>query len=325
MNFFNNHQLQWFHFSEGDLSGINLFLTGPYKNVVYPSGFYDKFMIDDLKTITYLKPPTIFDAGGFMGVSSLLFSKMFGPKAKIITFEPNPFNLKRMTLHFSHNKKLSQNISIYDLALSNKNCVNDFVISSNIDNGDSSTSRLKNDVHVKYTPEELVKKGFYQQKVRSTTLDNFISKYKTTPNILKIDIEGSEHLLLLGSINFLKENSPIIYIEFHSQYCTLICDELLASLGYSGKILYEEEDGRLFVKYSKVNRHISNDKRNYFQAIKLVHQLSFECSNLQQKLEQSERSLNKIANNPIIKSQIIIAQYIKHLFVKPTTNTITSI
>ncbi len=256
---------KWIKFSQGHLKDINIYLTKPYYEAVFSNGEYDKQMFDDFQKNTNHQE-VIFDIGAFMGVNSLLFSKIVGPKGRIISFEPNPYNLKRMSLNFSQNYTISKNISTKNLALGNKKGKSDFILSDNVDRGYSSGSRLKQ-THTNYSQKDLEDLGFKHQQVNVDTIDNFINENKIYPNILKIDIEGGEHLLLLGAKKFLKKHSPTLYIELHSQLCTLKCLEILYSLGYKNTILFEETDNRLLVKFYKNNLY-KKIKNIYLKYIK---------------------------------------------------------
>lgn len=265
--------------SKGNLKDVRLILTKTYYQNVFVEGEYDKELFDDFQKNTCHKE-IILDVGGFMGVDSLLFSKVVGPKGKIISFEPNPHNLNRMLLNFSKNYKLSKNISVINTALSNNTEDTEFILSNDIDNGYSSTSRLIN-THVEHSQKYLEDIGFYRQKVNQDTLDNFIKNTKLLPNIIKVDIEGAEHLLLLGAQKYLKKHSPVLYIELHSQYCALKCTEIMDSLGYKNNILFEEPDNRILVKYYKDN---SKKSKN-----------NIKISEIEQKITKDQ--INSLTNN----------------------------
>jgi len=137
-----NVDLKWVIFKEGVLEGISLFLTEEYKKIAYPSGNTDTQMMEDISTMNPIGK-TIFDVGTFVGASALVFSKFVGKEGKVIGFEPNPFNRNRSFLNLSHNPSLAQKISIYPYALGKENRNEKMVLSSEIDKGYSSTSRLK--------------------------------------------------------------------------------------------------------------------------------------------------------------------------------------
>lgn len=335
---------EWVKFSQGHLKGINLYLTESYCKSVFPKGEYDKRMFDDFQKNT-THNEVIFDVGGFMGTNSLLFSKIVGSKGKVVSFEPNPHNLKRMLLNFSQNKILSKNISTTNLALGNEKKKADFILSNNVDNGYSSGSRLKQ-THTNYSLKELKKLGFSNIQVDIDTLDNFTEQKKIYPDILKIDIEGSEHLLLLGAKKFLKNYSPALYIEMHSQFCTLTCVEILSSLGYKNTILFEEPDNRLLVKFYKENindpnkktkiseierkiikntiEKLSNQNNKYKNELNTQQKLNIKITKEKDALTKEyikiEKYLSKIKNNSLIKTELKIFELLKKTINKIVKN-----
>lgn len=278
-----------------------------------------------------------------MGVDSLIFSKILGKKGKVITFEPNPYNLNRILINYSNNNLLSKKIFTYNTALSDRNGKSNFLLSNSIDNGFSSTSRL-NGTHVEHTVEHLLDIGFTYEVVNTNTLDKFIDDNKIYPDIIKLDIEGAEHLFLLGASKYLKSNDVVLYIELHSQYCALICSEILSSLGYTSEILFEESDNRLLVKYSKtikikkmsinideikykiltstinnLENQIKDKKYNLQKITKCINEnISYknvinENNLLIKDLRKKENYLIKILNNPIINLELKIFRLLKSI------------
>jgi hypothetical protein len=119
-------------------------------------------------------------------------------------------------------------------------------LSSAIDRGHSSTSRIAGShptIHNSDLPE-----GFKNVEVQAMTLDDFVTKEKVLPDILKVDIEGAEYEFLLGAVETIRNTHPTFYIEFHSPYCATKCTELLVLEGYSTRVIHEEEDNRVMVR-----------------------------------------------------------------------------
>lgn len=232
-------------FKEGVLEGISLFLKEEYRELAYPNGNTD---IQMMKDIQFNNPSgkKIFDVGTYVGASALIFSKFVGKNGEVLAFEPNPFNRNRCLLNISQNPKFSQNISIFPYALGNDNKEDKMVLSSEIDNGYSSTSRLKGS-HSTLRDSELPA-GFEEVDVQVKTLDDFVKESKKIPDILKVDIEGAEYNFLLGALETIRKYKPIFYIEIHSEFCAIKCFEILRSEGYSVTIINEESDNRVMVK-----------------------------------------------------------------------------
>src|SRR5690606_15353695 len=52
--------------------------------------------------------------------------------------------------------------------------------------------------------------------VSTTTVDELSERLNLTPDLIKIDVEGAEHFVLLGANRVAKTHSPKIFIEMHS-------------------------------------------------------------------------------------------------------------
>jgi len=228
-----------------------LLLTEEYKRIAYPSGNTDLQMINDI-SINSPSGKIIFDVGTFVGASSLIFSKLVGLKGKVLGFEPNPFNRNRSFINISNNPSLSKNIFIYPIAIGDDEGDREMLLSSEIDSGYSSTSRLKGS-HSKLHDSELPE-GFEKIFVKVKTLDAFVKENRIIPDIIKVDIEGAEHNFLLGGLETLRKYKPVLYIEIHSEYCAIRCFEILRSIGYSVTIINEEPDNRIMIKAEYSNK-----------------------------------------------------------------------
>lgn len=229
----------------GNLKGLNLNVDDVYSEYAYVGGNADPEMIFDIKKGD-AKGKTIFDIGAFIGVNSLLFSRIVGKNGKVLAFEPNKYNFRRVKENIKLNKVFSKNISLYPIAISNRKGSIDMFLSKNIDNGHSSTSRLLG-THPKILNKNLPN-GFENVKVETIDLDSFVRNNNVVPDIIKVDVEGAEHLVLLGGYETLLKYHPTIYVEMHSEFCTLKCCEIFNSLNYTMSILKEEEDNRIMVK-----------------------------------------------------------------------------
>jgi len=78
---------------------------------------------------------TIFDVGGFIGLSSLFFAKLVGNTGRVVSFEPNPWNLNRLRLNLSHNPTLAERISLYPLGLGVQSGKSAMIMSDNLESG----------------------------------------------------------------------------------------------------------------------------------------------------------------------------------------------
>lgn len=232
-------------FEEGNMLGLHVLLTKTYEASAFADGNYDKELFESLHT-DEIENKVIFDVGGFIGISTLIFAKLAGQSGKVITFEPNPWNRERIALNLSQNEELSKRIEVSPYALGDNNTRASMVVSANLDNGYSSTSRL-NASHPKIHSDALPA-GFFETEVEVRTLDWFVETSGILPDIIKVDIEGAEHIFLRGGLKTLERHKPVLLIELHSEFCALQCTVLLQNLGYLISVIKEEEDNRLMIK-----------------------------------------------------------------------------
>ena len=238
-----------FHLDKGIMEGITIKTTQYYFDLVFKNREYDSEMYDSFLSLDIFKqskPIVIFDVGGFMGVTGMLFAKLSSENSKVIIFEPNPYNYDRILENLSLNPQVNKKIEVSNIALSDKNGIINMNLSSNVDIGHSSTSRISNS-KPKIDNNDLPE-GFSNMQVKSQTLDTFVNSYGGGVDIIKIDIEGAEHFFLLGAVETIRKYKPIIYIELHSEYCALECTQQLLKMGYEIEVLKEEKDHRLFCK-----------------------------------------------------------------------------
>ena len=130
------------------------------------------------------------DVGANIGNHSVFFSKFF---KKVYSFEPNPKTFKLLEI----NSKLSNNIYVKKIGLSNKE-----VISNLLENKSNiGGSKLTNEKSEKTIT------------IKLTTLDQEINSIKEKINLLKIDVEGHEFEVIQGSKDTIKRFRPIIVFE----------------------------------------------------------------------------------------------------------------
>lgn len=293
----NKENLKWIKFENGNLSGLSIFSTEDYV-ACYAEGNTDYEMISDIAN-NKIENKVIFDVGTFIGLSSLVFARYVGSKGKVIAFEPNPYNRERIMKNYEKNKDLAKKITLYPYALSNKNGECNMLLSKVIE-GPSSTSRI-DDSHAKIHNEKLPDL-FEEQVVETRKLDDFIKEVNIIPDIIKVDIEGAEHLMLAGAINTLEKYHPILYIEIHSEFCAIKCYEILQKYNYKVLILKEEEDNRIMIKalYNE-----SSDLETKYNPNEIYYNLDFAGSQINSKLDLLNRQLEKNDTQNDINSMLL--------------------
>jgi FkbM family methyltransferase len=153
----------------------------------------------------------VIDAGANCGHLSIFFSKIVGQYGMVFAFEPDKFNIERITNNMHLNPDLSDNIIIEDLLLWNKNELIDFYEAGTVG---SSAVWMPDNAHC-------VKK-------QAVTIDYWVSNNKIQKlDFIKMDIEGAEIEALEGcvdTINNLKPNFAIAsyhYVDGEQTYIKL--------------------------------------------------------------------------------------------------------
>lgn len=238
----------WHALSEGHLKGIKIYLSQAAMEV-YSDGFSEADypeLVSELRSEARI----FFDVGGHTGLTSMLFAKFAGPDGTVCAFEPNPWNLDRLRLNLSQNQDLAERVQVYEMALSNLEAGESLLMSQDVDRGYSSTSRLASS-HCGLNEQQIQEIGLFSRTIFTTTLDNFVERTGLVPDVIKIDVEGAEHLVLEGAQKILRTASPLLLIELHSPFCALACESLLRKAGYSFNLVREENDGRLHISATK--------------------------------------------------------------------------
>lgn len=141
--------------------------------------------------------PRILDCGTHCGLAIYYFKNLY-PKAKIIGFEPMPTMQKIASKNIADNQY--SEVEILPYALSNVAGKTKFLVSRNFSMGGSLTERRRD-----------AGDDVYEIEVECKLLSSYI---KEPVNFLKLDIEGSEDLVLEEAKNFL-ENVQHIFCEYH--------------------------------------------------------------------------------------------------------------
>ena len=235
---------QWNQVNTGILKGTWLYFypLGDWQEKMLKEE-YDKELFGAIRKFD-LKGKTIFDIGSHVGYHSIFFSKLVGPNGKVLAFEPNPFNAKRIQENIDKNS--IKNIKVCNIALSSENSETDFLFSENIENGTSSGGFIEasDTFYSKDSYESGI--GFKRMKVATKRIDDLdeIKKGKMKVDVMKIDVEGAESLVFDGAMATIKKDRPIILIEIHSMTNMYYFLNMLQDINYSCELLKRENDGR---------------------------------------------------------------------------------
>lgn len=238
----------WHKIKRGPLVGKEIYVNSyanSFKKMI--DGSYDAFFYDYLKENT-LEGKIIYDVGAHIGYHTFCFAKMVGKLGRVIAFEPNPFNRERLETICFRNSDLAKNIHLFDFAVSDKCGDTEFNFSSNIEDVTSSGGFICGS-YKPLSDKMYQNSGFQKCTVKTITLDDFISKQGgyIYPDLIKIDVEGAEHLVLYGARELIKMKRPILLIEIHSVVAMLKVSQYLFELDYKFKLLDIDGASRCFV------------------------------------------------------------------------------
>ncbi len=157
---------------------------------------------------------TVFDIGANAGFYTLAFSRLVGEKGHVWAFEPLAENADNILRHVILNKL--QNVTLLQTAVSDKNGIIGFQIAENNSMGTISDSNLS-------------------YKIPAVSLDYLFAEEIISllmPDVIKIDVEGSESLVLEGAKNLLIQNKIVLFIALHGERHNQLCQEILRSIHY---------------------------------------------------------------------------------------------
>jgi FkbM family methyltransferase len=142
---------------------------------------------------------TFYDIGANTGYFSLLGSHRVGSEGCVYAFEPYPRNIDMLQKTIKDN--CLTNIRLERYALSDSCSGVRLFLSTGQDHATASL-----------IPEA----GQESLTVETRTLDEFLTSHEW-PHLIKLDVEGAEHLVLQGASRILTDDRPITWlIEVHS-------------------------------------------------------------------------------------------------------------
>ncbi len=150
-----------------------------------------------------LAPGMIFyDVGANVGFLGILAARLVGPSGQVHCFEPLPANAEQIR----YNARLNNfdHVHVHALALAHADATASFRISERPTFGALSDSPMAVDKQI----------GTIEVPVRR--LDSLASEERIPgPNLMKIDIEGSEIDFLAGAESVIRSSRPSLLIELH--------------------------------------------------------------------------------------------------------------
>lgn len=166
----------------------------------------------------------LFDIGANIGYYTMLGSKLVGDNGAVFAFEPSVRNIVYLYRHMTLNK--AGNVTIVPGACSDSLSISQFSLGQN------------------WALGHLVENGSLQAEtsgrvsiVPTMTVDEFVECTGTSPDVMKIDVEGAERRVLQGARDTLLAMSPTIFLSVHSADLRRSCFDFLKELNYTCEAL----------------------------------------------------------------------------------------
>jgi FkbM family methyltransferase len=187
-----------------------------------------------LKYYTPIQGDVLVDAGAYNGHVSILLSKLVGSIGQIIAFEPDPSN--RLLCEKNVELNNCTNITLIDKGL----WVNDAVLEFNSNNSVASS--------VFYQAEDACK-----IQISVTSLDLIFQRLGLTAcHYIKMNIEGSEIMALMGASQTLEKYKPSITVTtdhvVDDEQTTQRVENILKAKNYK---TWTETEGGAKITYAK--------------------------------------------------------------------------
>ena len=163
----------------------------------------------EYKIASLIENPIIIDIGAHLGESINGFLN-YSKNCKIFSFEPNKKLYKKIKKFYQHNKQ----VKIFNIAISNKKIKNLYcpqIFGIDLSLWSTFSKKYLEQRWTDFTNINFKKLKLSKIEIKSFKLDTF----KIKPQIIKIDAEGCELEVIKSSKKIIKNNLPLLIIEFH--------------------------------------------------------------------------------------------------------------
>ena len=188
-----------------------------------------------------------WDIGANIGLYSIYYA--LTQPGKVIAFEPSVFNLKQLAKNITLND-VSKKIDLIPIPLTNSNGFNDFSVSS-LQEGSAQNAF---GVDFGFDGKEIG--DLVNYRVLGMTGDEVIqSGYaKQIPKLIKIDVDGIEHLILEGMRDILSSNECYsVFVEVNDDFEEQ-ADNVNQILSNCGFMLSEKTHSEILDKSAKYSQ-----------------------------------------------------------------------
>jgi len=193
------------------------------------------------------KGDIVVDIGAHQGQYTVLLSKLVGPIGKVYAFEPDPRNF----FILKYRTRKLKNVIIERSAVGNKKSKVKFYLDKS-----SNVSTIHKDAVI--SPITCI-------EVNMVSLDDYFCNLKDDIALIKIDVEGSEPLVLEGMKNLINKVKVLIFEirpfawKAAGFEPSSIIDKLVLN---NFKLIYIDEDFNVVTK--NIEKYVNNNKDVYY-------------------------------------------------------------
>lgn len=164
------------------------------------NGHYQDDVLVALRQL--LRPGAVFwDIGANYGFMSIFVDKVFEGRVRTVAFEPSPIVLPELRRNLELNR--CRNVEVQPFCLSDRIGTVPFYVSK-----DQSWNATMIREFAESSAEDI------EIEVESSTIDVCVGRLPA-PDVIKLDVEGAEHLVIAGGREFLARRRPALIAEYN--------------------------------------------------------------------------------------------------------------
>jgi FkbM family methyltransferase len=169
----------------------------------------------------------IFDIGAHIGTYTLLALAKAGHTGRVVAYEPHDYTREHLLRHLEWNAAATRTI-VRDVCCGASDGFAELYFVPGQAEGMTGLLPVK---------------GFEKRLAEVVTLDSEIEKLAIAPDLIKIDVEGTEWDVLKGAEQTLKQRWPVVFLSLHPRALATRNEtpdqvlDWLRDLGYSEEVI----------------------------------------------------------------------------------------